>query len=291
MGHHHGHVYPNGLLACEAGGLTKRQLMSVLRSFSISWDGVHQPSPFPRYFCNACGKNALVGMRWFPQRVVRFGKDGPKKSELHSKGVAHVCLVIAKTKVAPVTRMTVPRLELFGALIVARLLKHASNLISIPSEAIFAWTDSRVVLWWLRGDPRIFKAFVGNRVSEVLELTPPNAWRLVLGKDNPADCSSRVSRPSSMVARARMVEAYGDPVASNDEHSLVYDSSEERNTSPSLVVHVLHTSVQTHALPLLTRISSYSRLIRVTARILRFIYNLRHPQQEQGALSTKYITK
>ena len=42
-------------------------------------------------------------------------------------------------------------------------------------------------------------------------------------------------------------------------------------------------------LPLLLRILSYSRLIRVTAWILRYIYNLRHPQRRQEALSTKEL--
>ena len=108
-----------------------------------------------------------------------------------TKGIAHVGLVIAKTKVAPIKRMTIPRLELCGALIAARLLKHVSGLLSIPAENIFAWTDSRVVLGWLRGDPRRFKTFVGNRVSEVLELIPPNARRHVSGKNDPADCASQ----------------------------------------------------------------------------------------------------
>ena len=90
---------------------------------------------------------------------------------------------------APVKRMTIPRLELCEALIAACLLKHASNLLSIPRENIFAWTDSCVVLGWLRGDPRRFKT--GNRVPEVLELTPPKAWRHVSGKDNPAEFASQ----------------------------------------------------------------------------------------------------
>ena len=76
------------------------------------------------------------------------------------KEVAHVGLVIAKTKVAPIKRMTIPRLELCGALIVPRLLKHFSSILGVPAESIFAWTDSRVALGWLRGDPRRFKTFV-----------------------------------------------------------------------------------------------------------------------------------
>ena len=82
---------------------------------------------------------------------------------IDSEGVTHVSLVIAKTKVAPIKRMTTPRLELCGALVVACLLKHVTDVLHIPAENVFAWTDSQIVLSWLRGDPRRFKVFVGNR--------------------------------------------------------------------------------------------------------------------------------
>ena len=52
------------------------------------------------------------------------------------KGVAHVCLVLAKTKVAPVKRVMIPRLELCRALIVARLLKHVSSLLKITGYSL-----------------------------------------------------------------------------------------------------------------------------------------------------------
>ena len=103
----------------------------------------------------------------------------------------HVALVISKTKVAPIKRLTIPRLELCGAALLADLLYHAKELFDIPPGDVFAWTDSMVVLGWLRGSPRRFKPFVGNRVSTIMELVPPDRWRHVSGLDNPADCASR----------------------------------------------------------------------------------------------------
>ena len=162
--------------------------------------------------------------------------------------------------------------------------QHGSSLLSIQRDSIFAWTDSRVVLGCLRGDSRRFRTFVGNRVSEVLELTPPNMWRHVSGKDNPADCASQGLYPAELADHHQWWQGPGwlrQPVTrwpATNEHSLVYNASEERTTNPNLVV--LHMSIQSQALPLLPRISSYSRLIRVTAWILRFIY-IRNDNKER----------
>ena len=58
-------------------------------------------------------------------------------------------------------------------------------------SAVFAWTDSTIVLSWLRGNPRRFKTYVGNRVSFILDQIPPDRWKHVPGILNPADCASR----------------------------------------------------------------------------------------------------
>ena len=202
------------------------------------------------------------------------------RSELE-QGQIHLALVAAKTKVAPIKRQTIPQLELCGAQILARLLHHCANMLEVSRDQVFAWTDSTIVLSWLHGNPRRLKTFVGNRVAEALELFPPNNWNHVRGAENPADCASRGMYANELKKHDLWWQGpqwLQEPQSSwptKPEVISIPVPAEERGGESEL------SSVTVEKPAWLSDVSSFNRLKRVTAWILRFIHNSRTKEDKR----------
>ncbi|XP_026829832.1 uncharacterized protein LOC105285090 [Ooceraea biroi] len=106
-------------------------------------------------------------------------------------GEVRVTLLVGKSKVAPLKPMTIPRLKLSAAGLLAKLIPFARRNLGIDDLPCHCWTDSTVVLDWISQHPSRWRTFVANRVAEVQEQLASCEWHHVPTDCNPADCASR----------------------------------------------------------------------------------------------------
>jgi len=167
------------------------------------------------------GKIQFLSDIEIPRKVITFKqRQGSKVLEIHgfsdaSQRAYGACIYIrsvsnndkcgshllcSKSRVAPLKTISIPRLELCGALLLAQLTKKVLGSLpftvnsihfSILYNSIHLWTDSRIVLCWLQNSSRQWTPFVANRVAEIQRLTNVEDWKHVVSQENPADPLSR----------------------------------------------------------------------------------------------------
>ncbi|XP_015778734.1 PREDICTED: uncharacterized protein LOC107356639 [Acropora digitifera] len=109
----------------------------------------------------------------------------------YEDGTVTTRLVAAKSKLAPLKVMSIPRLELMRALAGLRLTLKVCAALELPRNKATFWVDSVNVGFWVQGQSRHFKPFVSHRVGEIYDESSPDQWRYVPPKHNPADQGTR----------------------------------------------------------------------------------------------------
>lgn len=88
---------------------------------------------------------------------------------------------MAKSRVAPLKKLTLPRLELQAAVVAVRLDATIREETTLELRETVFMTDSMIELEWVRSQARSFKPFVSDRVGEIQSKSNPQQWGHVSG--------------------------------------------------------------------------------------------------------------
>ena len=212
----------------------------------------------------------------------------------YSDGNSMQNLLVSKSRIAP-KDVSIPRLELVAAHMLAKLMSHVQGTLCITGE-IDLWSDSMTVLYWL-ASKGTWSKYVRNRVKAIRELGEWR-WHYIPTDQNPSDMGTRglppaklgelrfkgpqwLAKRSSWPAEPEIIEtdsAAAEGVPRRKEHILMEQQLNQSDSSNRVE----------WANALLGKYP-YWKLLRITAYIERFANNCKTKEKLNGPLKTEEL--
>ena len=207
-----------------------------------------------------------------------------------------VSFVMAKTRVAPLSKLTLPKLELMAALVATRLTKFVTESLNsfYPQMLVHLWSDSQIVLHWIGSQKKQKLKFVSHRIQEITQTFPSTVWNYCPTGDNPADLLTRgmdsdvlndplwIQGPSWITEKSKWPQWKQTEIL-HLQTELTNDADE-----PMSIEQAPQTGL--HKILEISNFSSLMRLLQVTAYLLRFTHNMKHQNAHLvGALTVQEI--
>ncbi|XP_055917147.1 uncharacterized protein LOC129949607 [Eupeodes corollae] len=202
-----------------------------------------------------------------------------------NKGYRKSILITSKTKVAPSKAVTIPRLELCAAQLLTTTMITTRQALDLNNIPYTMWSDSSIVLYWLRKSTTQLKPYVANRVGYIQQNSEIGNWNHIRTRFNPADCASRgisvdalISHPLWWHGPTIDIEQSSVEGTTLTENESLEMETELKPIKAHMACALKRLSIETWyrrgtetiIIPLLDRFSKLGKLLRTTAYILRW---------------------
>jgi Pao retrotransposon peptidase/Family of unknown function (DUF5641)/Putative peptidase (DUF1758)/Integrase core domain/Integrase zinc binding domain len=202
-----------------------------------------------------------------------------------------VKLLASKSRITPIKQQSIVRMELCAALLLARLMTIIVDALEMKNINKFYWSDSTIVLSWIKGESSKLKVFVGNRIAEIQELTSDSIWNHVRSHLNPADV---LSRGISADELNDFILWWFGPQFLHEMNETVLVSHDlipeeelpEQKPSKITLTSLMLNKQKPFIQELIEKFSSLQKLQRVTAYLWRFFNNCKNQNKIKGSLTT-----
>ncbi|XP_041450599.1 uncharacterized protein LOC121404671 [Drosophila obscura] len=183
-------------------------------------------------------------------------------------------VLCSKSRIAPLKSLSIPKLELSGAHLLAKVMRNLKETGIFPGQ-FYCWSDSSTASSWIRDEPAKFQVFVANRVATIQELTQGMEWRHVPTLLNPADILSRGSLPSYLIQSELWFHGPSFLLGSKDEWpvSAVSETPTIELRKRVLLIASPHADLTSGC----KFANSFFGMQRTFAYMHKFVHRLRHP--------------
>ena len=208
--------------------------------------------------------------------------------QIDEKGEVSVAFVFGQAKVAPTQPTSIPRLELCAAVMSTQAVSKVMKELNLNIDGVTFYTDSKIVLGYIKNDARRFHVYVANRVQLIRNVSEPSQWRYVETTENPADIGSRGTTAKALAhsiwldGPPKLRETSLDPPSVDEDEALFAENDPE--VRKVVTVHATQQKKDTGlGVARFERASNWYRLQLAVARLIQRVRRCKKvkcPQQE-----------
>ena len=193
---------------------------------------------------------------------------------VNARDEVHCCFMMGKARVTPLKPVTVPRLELTAATTSTKVATQLKKELTLKWSYEVFWTDSQVVLGYIKNQTKKFHLFVANRIQAIRDVSEEDQWRYVQSSDNPADDGTRGQTVANFVKSGRWLSGPKfllQPRDSWGEHQTFEVDGGDVEVK-KVKVNTVSVEENDQLQKLVNKTSNWYRLKRVVATMLSWRY-------------------